>query len=412
MQSTMPKVRVAVIGAGEAGRAHAYGFRNLRTFYHPASPEVELVAVVDVDRAFADQLCQRFEFDRVETSWEAVAAADDVDAVSIAIPQFEHLGVVKAMLEAGKHVFCEKPLAMNAADAFELYQAALKAGVIHQVGFNQRHAPAVAAIRELIRDGRLGTPSLFLGRYLADHGRDRTVPFSWLHDIELAGGGSLYDLGSHVLDSARTICGDVRAVRGAMLRIEISERPIVADLTNPLRIPPAGQGRGNVTGETRRVTTDDTALFIASFDNGCTGVFTTSRVATGIKNSIGFTVVGTGGAATFDWERLDEFGFAPGDAEAFTAGFIRVVVGPQHPYLGEVLLMPEAGLGHGMADTFVFKMHDFVMAVASGTPNPDVADFGDGYANSLVLEAVKLSAEREGSEVVIEDVRNDAEAAS
>lgn len=393
MAPTMPKVRVAVIGAGEAGRAHAYGFRNLRTLYHPAPPEVDLVAVVDAERAFADQLCQRYEFDRVETSWEAVAEADDVDAVSVAIPNFEHLDVVKAMLDAGKHVMCEKPLAINAADAFKLYQAALEGDVIHQVGFNHRHTPAVAAIRELVRDGRIGIPTQILSRYLADHGRDRTIPFSWRDDIELAGGGSLYDLGSHVLDSARTICGDVHAVRGATLRIEINERR-------------------SVTGETKRVTTDDTAFFIASFDNGCTGVFTTSRVATGIKNSIGFTLIGTKGAATFDWERLGEFGFAPGDAEAFTAGFIRVVVGPQHPYLGEVLLMPEAGLGHGIADTFVFKMHDFVVAVASGTPNPDVADFGDGYANSLVLEAVKLSAERDGSEVLIEDVRTDAEAAS
>ena len=394
MQSTMPKVRVAVIGAGEAGRAHAYGFRNLRAFYHPAPPEVQLVAAVDADRGFADQLCQRFEFDRAETSWEAVAEADDIDAVSVAIPNFEHLDVVTALLEAGKHVLCEKPLAMNATDAFTLYQAALEADVIHTVGFNQRHTPAVAAIRELVREGRIGTPTQMLSRYLADHGRDQALPFTWRDDIELAGGGSLYDLGSHVLDGARTICGDVHAVRGATLRIEIGERR-------------------SVTGETKQVTVDDTAFFIVHFDNGCVGVFTISRVSTGIKNSIGFTVIGTEGAATFDWERLGEFGFARGDAEAFTPGFTRVVVGPEHPYLADGTVMsPEAGLGHGITDTFVFKMRDFVMAVASGTPNPDVADFGDGYANSLVLDAVKLSAERGGSEVLIEDIRTDAEAAS
>lgn len=396
-------VRVAVIGAGMAGRAHAAGYRNLRSTYHPPPADVELVAAADANTDFAEELRQRFGFSRAETRWEAVAEATDIDAVSVVLPNDQHLPVVSALLASGKHVLCEKPLAPDAVSALRLAVAARRAGVIAQVGFNHRQTPAIAAIRDLVRDGRTGQPLQLLSWYLSDHGRDPAIPFSWRHDISRAGGGSLIDIGAHQVDTARVLCGEIGAVRGGGLRTAVASRPVAAGATR-------GHERTAVSSQMRAVTTDDFATFVADFENGCLGTFTTSRIATGFKNSSGFHLVGREGSASFDWERVGEFGFADGSAPPALEGFTRVLVGPHHPYLAEGLVMPVAGVGLGIADTFVFQIRDFVAAIVAGAPHPDVATFDDGLANCLILDAVKRSAAQGGAEVRVAAVRAEAEA--
>lgn len=388
-----------------AGRAHAEGYRSLRATYGDRLPRVKPVAVADQNRALAADLAERFGFERVETSWEAVAEADDIDAVSVVLPNSEHRAAVQGLLSRGKAVLCEKPLARTAAEAMAMEAAAASSGVIAQVAFTHRFSPAIAAVRHLIRSGRLGEPRQLMSRYLSDHGRDPRVPFSWRYDIELAGGGSLVDLGAHNVEAARFLCGEVIAIRGAVLRTRITERHLALGATK-------GHERTALADETRPVTTDDEATFIAEFDSGCVGIFTTSRIATGFKNSTGFVLVGSEASAQFDWERLVEFSWADGTADAYVEGFTRVLVGPQHPYLAEGLVMPVAGVGFGLRDAFIFQAADFVTAVANDTPSAIGASFVDGVANALVMDAVKRSAAAGGAAVSLDDERARATAAA
>jgi predicted dehydrogenase len=221
--------------------------------------------------------------------------------------------------------------------------------------------------------------------------------------MELAGGGSLVDLGAHNLDAARFLCGDIVAVRGAALRTRIERRHLPLGVTK-------GHEHAALSEETRPVTTDDEAMFIAEFEGGCVGAFITSRIATGFKNSSGFVLVGSEGSARFDWERLAEFGFADGSADPYVEGFTRVLVGPQHPYLAEGLVMPVAGVGFGLGDAFIFQAADFVTAVANGEPSSLGATFADGVANALVMDAVKRSAAAGGAGVLLAEERERATA--
>jgi predicted dehydrogenase len=394
-------LRVAVIGAGMAGRAHAAGYRYLQATYGDAIPAVQPVAVADKDPRLAADLASRFGFERVETSWEPIAEAGDIDAVSVVLPNSEHWPVVEALLARGKAVLCEKPLARTAPEAMAMESAADASGAVAQVAFTHRFSPAVAAVRDLIDAGRIGQPHQLISRYLSDHGRDPEIPFSWRHDLDLAGGGSLVDIGAHNLDVARFLCGDVVAIRGAALRTRIRQRHLALGTTK-------GHERTALSEETREVTNDDEATFIAEFASGCIGTFVTSRIATGFKNSSGFVLIGSAGSAQFDWERVAEFSFAAGDADPAVEGFTRVLVGPQHPYLAEGLVMPVAGVGFGLADAFIFQAADFVMAAAAGTPSRLGAGFADGVANALVMDAVKRSAAAGGAEVLLADERERA----
>lgn len=400
---TTRTIRVAVIGAGMAGRAHAAGYRSLRALYGDAVPEVTLVAVADANRPLAEDLARKYEFERVETNWEAIAEADDIDAVSIVLPNSEHRTVVEGLVSRRKAVLCEKPAARSAAEAMAMETAVARSGVIASVAFTHRFAPPVAAIKHLIDEGRLGTPRQLMSRYLADHGRDAEAPFTWRHDMALAGGGSLVDLGAHNVEAARFMLGDIAAIRGAVLSIRISERHPALGATK-------GHEKTTLSEETRQVTDDDEAMFLAEFENGCVAVFTTSRVATGFKNASGFVLVGSEASASFDWERLSEFGWADGSADHYTEGWTRVLLGPQHPYLSEGLVMPVAGVGFGLGDAFIFQAADFVTAVATDTPSRIASTFTDGVANALVLDAVKRSAAAGGSAVLIADERAHAAA--
>jgi predicted dehydrogenase len=397
------EIKVAVVGAGMAGRAHAAGYRNLRSLYGDAVPKVKLVAVADANRALAADLAAKFGFERVEMSWEAVAEADDIDAVSIVLPNSEHRAAVEGLVSRGKAILCEKPAARSAAEAMAMEADVAKAGVIANVAFTHRFAPPVAAVKHLIDEGRLGAPRQLMSRYLADHGRDPEVPFAWRHDLALAGGGSLIDLGAHNIEAARFMLGDIKAIRGAMLSIRIPERHLALGATK-------GHEKTALSDETRLVTTDDEAMFLAEFHNGCMGVFSTSRVATGYKNASGFELVGSEASASFDWERLSEFGWADGSADHYTEGWTRVLLGAQHPYLAEGLVMPVAGVGFGLGDAFIFQAADFVTAVSTDTPSRIASSFADGVANALVVDAVKRSAATGGTHVLIADERASAEA--
>src|SRR6476620_8522819 len=156
---------VAVIGAGMAGRAHSAAYRTASALYNPVLPPVRLVSIGDVNPEFGSIAAQRFGYERNDTSWQAIAEADDIDVVSVVIANSLHREVVEGLLAAGKHVLCEKPLSDTLEDARAMAEAARNASSIARIGFTFRRTPGIAYIRDLIGNGTLGKVLHFSGRY-------------------------------------------------------------------------------------------------------------------------------------------------------------------------------------------------------------------------------------------------------
>ena len=391
---TGSSIGVAVIGAGMAGRSHAASYRTASTLYGEGLPEVRLVAVADVNPAFATDTARRFGYERAETGWEAVAEAPDVDVVSVVVANPLHREIVEGLLAAGKHVLCEKPMAPTVEDAEAMVAAAKASGRETGIGFVFRRSPAIAAIRDQVASGAIGRPLHFNGHYWCDYGVDPRAPMSWRYKGG-PGSGALSDIGSHLIDLAEFVCGPIQSVRGAALPTVIGERAV-----------PLGAAVGHAAAElsdvTEPVENEDLVSFTASFASGAAGTLSASRVAYGLANSLGFEVFTERGAATFDLARAGEFGFADPAPAGPTQGYRQVLVGPAHPYLTGGLPMDFPGVGYGQNDLFSFQARAFLEQVAGLERLPRMASFSEGLRNIRLLDAVVASAKAGGAEITID----------
>ena len=387
-------IGVAVIGAGMAGRSHAQAYRNAQTVFGTGAPPVRLVAIADINTEFADHTRERYGFERAESDWEATAAADDIDAVSIVVANHLRREIAEGLLAAGKHVLCEKPLAPTVADAEAMVQAAAAAGKVAACGFSYRRSPAAAAIGEQIANGTLGELLHFNGRYWCDYGASPDAPTSWRYEGPL-GSGALADLGSHLIDLSEQLCGPIATIQGATLPIVIKDRPV------PVGAALGHAAGGAVSTERRQVTNDDIATFVAGFASGAAGTFSISRVALGHPNDLIFEVFGTKGAARFDLSTNAEFGFVDNTPDPVTNGWRRVLVGPAHPYVAAAQSMPFAGVGHGGQEFFTYQARAFLDEIAGLDRLPKQATFADGLHNLRVEEAI-VEAAATGAAVGVE----------
>ena len=285
---------VAVIGAGMAGKAHAAAYRTASALYSPVLPPIRLVSIGDVNAEFGSLAAKRFGYERNDTSWQAIAEADDIDVVSVVIANSLHREVVEGLLAAGKHVLCEKPLSDSIEDARAMAEAARNASSIARIGFTFRRTPGIAYIRDLIRNGVLGNVLHFSGRYWTDYGFSPSAPMSWRYKGG-PGSGALADVGSHLTYVSEFLCGDIKSITGGRLSTVIGKRPL------PLAAV-MGHDHVAVSDTFEPVENDDYAAFSAEFENGA-GSFEVSRVAAGHANSLNFEVFCENGAAKFDQRR-------------------------------------------------------------------------------------------------------------
>nr|WP_255506335.1 Gfo/Idh/MocA family oxidoreductase [Mycolicibacterium sp. 018/SC-01/001] len=192
-------IGVAVIGGGMAGRAHAAGYRSATTLFGVDRPDVRLVAIADAAPAVADDVTRRYGFERAAYDWRAIADSPDIDAVSVVVANHLHREIVEGLLEAGKHVLCEKPLAATAADGEAMVAAADRSDRVTAVGFTYRRSPAVEAIRRVLASGTLGDLVHFNGHYWCEYALDATAPITWRYRGD-PGTGALADVGSHLIE--------------------------------------------------------------------------------------------------------------------------------------------------------------------------------------------------------------------
>ena len=388
-------IGIAVIGAGMAGKAHIAAYRVAPTLYESTLPDLRYVSIGDVNAELAAATAKRYGYERSDTDWRAIAANPEIDVVSVVIANSLHLEVVKGLLDAGKHVLCEKPLADTLESAREMARLAKEASSIARIGLTFRRQPGISAIRNWIADGTLGKVLHFSGRYWCDYGCNPKGPMSWRFQGP-NGSGALADIGSHLSYLSEFLCGPMQAVSGGGFTTAIKERPL------PLGAV-VGHGLAAVSDTYEPVTNDDYATFTAHYAD-TTGSLEVSRVAAGYPNNLNFEVFCENGAASFTQETPSQVRLYLHDDEPGKNGYRTVDLGGDHPYVSGGMPIDVSGVGFGQNEGFAFQARAFLEEVA-GVPEeqslPRNASLDEGVHNMEILAAVAESAANNGKSVTL-----------
>jgi predicted dehydrogenase len=368
----IPEIGVGVLGYRFMGRVHTNAYRQIPSTFWPPAARPRLVALCGRNAELVAEAARRYGYESYYVDWRAMIEDERVQIVDNCGPYSLHVEPSIAALEAGKHVICEKPMALTSVDAAQMLVAARQSGRKHMCGFNYRFIPAVRLAREIIERGLLGKIYHFRGHYLQESAHDPDRPPAKAPDPAAPWVGSLLNLGSHLIDMARFIVGEPVSVSALMSTFEP---------TRPL-----------ASGERIKIEADDAFLTLLEFANGAIGVLEASRVATGRKNRQYWEVNGSKGSLCFDLERLNELQVClEGETAENLTGFQNVLVTEaQHPYLkfwwprGHIL---------GWEHAHVNEIYHFVEAVVE---QKDVAPFGatfeDGYRVAVISDAIIESA--------------------
>jgi predicted dehydrogenase len=365
----MQQIGIGLIGSGFMGRGHAIAFRAVAGIFSDlgAAPVLEILA--DVDAPTAERAARALGFARATGDWRALVADPSVHVVDITTPNTLHKPMALAAIAAGKHVYCEKPLAATAADAREMAEAAERAGVQTFVGFNYLKNPLLALAREIIEGGEIGTVVSFRGLHAEDYMSDPAQPWTWR--LDPAGGhGAVADIGSHILSIARYLCGDIVEVSGQIATV-IAERPVATG-----------------SGEMRKVLVDDQARALLRFASGATGSVEASWVATGRKMTIAFEVTGTKGTIAFDQERMNEIQIYAAGQPRGRDGFRTILSGPAHPHYAPFCPAPGHHLGFNDLKTIEVRA---ILAALAGGPK-FMPDFREAARVQATVDAIVVSA--------------------
>jgi predicted dehydrogenase len=380
----MQKLNVAMIGTGFMGKAHSLAYAAMPAYFWPAPAIPVRKVVVDVTDDLATTARDRFGFERCATDWRVAVADREIDIVDICTPNDSHAEIAIAAAKAGKHIMCEKPLARTAPEAKTMLDAVEASGVTNMVAFNYRHTPAVAFARKLIDEGRIGRLLNFRGHYLSDWAADPLVPLAWRFQKQIAGSGTIGDIGSHIIDMARYLVGEIEALN-AVVRTYIHERPEQIGAFDKL-----GTAERRPDAPKRAVDVDDEVLSLLRFSGGVPGSIEATRNAYGRGNYLGFEVHGSAGSIVFNYERMNELKVLLADDPPELRGFRPIYTGPVHPH-GEAL-WPVPAIGIGYLDLKVIKCHEFIKAIVDRAPASP--SFRDGYRIARICDALIESGER------------------
>lgn len=344
----MKTVRIGLIGTGYMGKAHAIAYRNAMAAFGISASQMQCEMLAEVDEALAAQKASEFGFNRSTGDWKELVNDPRVDLVDICAPNFLHKEMALAAIAAGKHVYSEKPLALNADDAREMTEAAEKAGVKTLVGFNYIKNPTLQFAKQLIAQGDIGEVVHFRGIFNEDYLADANLPFSWRLQKQYAGTGALNDLASHLVNLAIHLVAPITALC-ADLKVVNKMRPLADD--------------PDKNGE---VENEDQAHMMVRFANGAQGTLEASRIAWGRKNGLSFEITGTKGSLIFDQETLSELSLYIADENASQQGFKRILVGPEHPDYQAFCV--SAGHGLGFNDVKAVEVRDLYEGLMNDKP--------------------------------------------
>jgi len=369
----MPKpLNVGLIGYGFMGRTHSNAYRKAPNFFDMERQPV-LKAVCGLDRGEAEAFAARWGYESAETDWRKLVARDDIDLIDICVPNNMHAEIAIAAAQAGKMIFCEKPLALNSEQGETMCQAVEKAGVPNFVSYNYRRIPAVTLAKQLVDEGRLGKIFHYRANFLQDWTIKADLPQGgmalWRLDVKAAGSGVTGDLLAHCIDTAIWLNGPIAKVT-AMTETFIKER------------------MHTETGKVEPVGIDDACSFMCRFENGSLGLFESTRYARGHKAL--YTLEMNGEKASLKWDlhdlhRLEYFDHAD---DSLIRGWHDVhVTDGDMPYMDKWWV---PGLQIGYEHSFVHQLVEFLNGVAKGEPASPT--FRDALVTQKVCDAVLASA--------------------
>jgi predicted dehydrogenase len=379
---TKRTLNIGLIGSGFMGQAHADAFRRATLLYRdlPAIPVLHTLA--DAAQALADSAAKRFGFAKATSDWRAMVADPEIDVVDITTPNAMHFEMAMAAIDAGKHVYCEKPLTVTLADAKALAEASEAKGVKSMVAFNNIKTPAALLARKLIERGDIGTPTRFRGWFDQGFFNDPEMPWSWRCSRKEAGSGSLGDLGSHVISVAQFLMGDVDSVVGQEQTF-FETRPT----------PGGGSGYGasvDASGARLAVENEDQFQALVRFAGGAGGTIESSRIAAGKIFGVFWEVSGTEGTIVMDGERFNELKIARYSDDKHDRGFKTLLAGSQVEQFKGFFGFDFAGGGLGYFDVKVIEVHDLIHGIAGD--EGCFPDFRFGYENQRIIAAMVQSA--------------------
>lgn len=374
----MAGLGVGLIGTGFMGKTHALAWRNVKAVMGAvlgpvATPHLTLLCDTP-DRA--GPMADQFGFARATSDWQALCADPGVGVVSITTPNQLHHPMALEAIRHGKHVWCEKPMALTLAQAEEMAAAAEKAGVVTMVGYNYLKNPAFTHAQRLIVEGAIGRVVQFRGWVDEDYQADPELPWSWRAKLADAGLGALGDIGSHLVSMAHGVVGQIES--------------LVADMQTIHETRPLPDGTGHA-----KVENEDAASVLLRFRGGAQGSMVISRSAWGRKSRLGFEVHGTRGMIVFDQERMNELQLYINEGDRATQGFRTILTGPAHPPYGE--FCPAPGHQLGFNDLKVIECAALLRGIAG--LERAAPSFADALKIERVVHAIADSARAGGKRI-------------
>lgn len=376
IQRVPKEIGVGMLGYAFMGKAHSNGYLKMPYFFYPPPAKPKLVAVAGRKMTAVAEAAKRYGYQTHYTDWKDVIKDQRIQLVDNSLPNYLHREPSIAAAEAGKHIFCEKPMAMDSKEGKEMYEAVARAGVKGLVSYNYRFIPAIMLARQLISEGYLGRILQYRAAYLQEWIMDPGFPLVWRLSKRTAGSGALGDLGSHSIDLGRYLVGDVAAV-SAIKKTFIDERPLVDD--------PSKKGKVDV---------DDAFIALMKFRNGAIGSVEASRFCAGRKNFQRIEVHGTEGSMYFNLERLNELQVYSRRDKEDRMGFKDIMATEiVHPFMK--FWWPH---GHmiGWEDTHVNQIYHLMDCIANDKKiEPLGATFYDGWKCDEICEAISVSSDEE-----------------
>lgn len=372
-QQDAPEIGIGMLGYAFMGKAHTNAFKKIPYMMYPPPAMPKLVAICGRNEDAVSEAARRYGYEGYYTDWRKMLEDDRIQLFDNGGPNHAHAEPCIMAAEAGKHIFCEKPLARNAEESKTMLDAVQKAGVKHMVAFNYRFVPAIAQAKQLIASGALGRIYHFRAQYLQEWIMPHyNTPMIWRLRKANAGSGALGDLGAHIIDLGRFLIGEMKSV-SAMTRTFTTERP-------------------EADGSMGTVDVDDAFVACVEFENGAIGTLEATRYAAGRKNSNCFEINGEHGTIRFNLERMNELDvFWVGSNPKETQGFTNVLISEgYHPYWEN--WWPH---GHiiGWEHTFVHELTHFLDCIVNDKEvSPYGATFVDGYRAAVICDAILESA--------------------
>lgn len=366
----MDRVGVGLIGTGYMGKCHALAWNAVKPVFGDC-PDIRLVHLAEIDQGLAGTKADAFGFEKATADWRELLADPDVDVVSITAPNAFHAEMAIAALQAGKHVWCEKPMAPKLDDAIRMRDAVQGAGRAAVLGYNYIQNPVVRHIARLLADGAIGELNHIRVEMDEDFLADPATFFYWKNEAG-SGYGALDDFAVHPLSLIWTLAGRVASVMADMAK-PYAERPLES-------------------GGSRAVETHDIASVLFRLESGASGVLMANRSAWGRKGRLALQIFGSKGSILFDQERMNEVHVYKAGGPASDAGYSTVLAGPAHqPY---DRFIPAPGHGLGFNDLKVIECRHLLSAM-TGEP-AHVVDFRKGVEIERTVHAMAASFEKGG----------------